>query len=130
MRGRGLEVQLRASELQSQLVSAQLNVLKMQLQPHFLFNTLNGISTLILDNRNGIANRAVIALAEFLRYTLEQDPMKRVTLAHDAHVLALVHRLEHGIALTTGGGERTSDVGEEADRHIGCATLELRARVA
>ena len=74
------EIALRASTLAQQ---AQLRMLRYQLNPHFLFNTLNGISTLILDNRNGVANRAVNALAEFLRYTLEQDPMKRVTLAQE-----------------------------------------------
>jgi sensor histidine kinase YesM len=58
-------------------------MLRYQLNPHFLFNTLNGISTLILDQRNSAANRAVGALAEFLRYTLDQDPMKRVTLAQE-----------------------------------------------
>lgn len=41
-----LKYELRASELQSQLMSAQLNALKMQLQPHFLFNTLNAITVL------------------------------------------------------------------------------------
>jgi two-component system, LytTR family, sensor kinase len=69
-------------------------MLRYQLNPHFLFNTLNGISTLILDNRNGIANRAVTALADFLRYTLEQDPMKRVTLAHEMDAINLYLEIE------------------------------------
>ena len=60
---------------------AQLKMLRYQLNPHFLFNTLNAISTLILDNQNRTANRAVMRLSEFLRYTLDQDPMKRVRCA-------------------------------------------------
>jgi len=85
------EIALRASTLAQQ---AQLKMLRYQLNPHFLFNTLNGISTLILDNRNGIANRAVTALADFLRYTLEQDPMKRVTLAQEMDAINLYLEIE------------------------------------
>ena len=85
------EIALRASALAQQ---AQLKMLRYQLNPHFLFNTLNGISTLILDNRNNIANRAVTALAEFLRYTLEQDPMKRVTLAQELDAINLYLEIE------------------------------------
>jgi hypothetical protein len=55
-------------------------MLRYQLNPHFLFNTLNAISTLVLDGQNRTANLAVSRLSEFLRYTLDQDPMKKVTL--------------------------------------------------
>jgi two-component system, LytTR family, sensor kinase len=68
---------------------AQLKMLRYQLNPHFLFNTLNAISTLILDNQNRTANHAVMRLAEFLRYTLDQDPMKRVTLRQEIEALDL-----------------------------------------
>jgi two-component system, LytTR family, sensor kinase len=68
---------------------AQLKMLRYQLNPHFLFNTLNAISTLILDNQNRTANRAVMRLSEFLRYTLDQDPMKRVTLRQEMEALDL-----------------------------------------
>ena len=44
---------------------AQLKMLRYQLNPHFLFNTLNAISTLILDNQNRLANHAVTRLSEF-----------------------------------------------------------------
>ena len=47
-----LRFELQASELQSQLMSAQLNVLKMQLQPHFLFNTLNAITVLVRQQKS------------------------------------------------------------------------------
>jgi LytS/YehU family sensor histidine kinase len=68
---------------------AQLKMLRYQLNPHFLFNTLNAISTLILDNQNRKANHAVTRLSEFLRYTLDQDPMKKVTLRQELDALEL-----------------------------------------
>jgi two-component system, LytTR family, sensor kinase len=68
---------------------AQLKMLRYQLNPHFLFNTLNAISTLILDNENRLANHAVTRLSEFLRYTLDQDPMKKVTLRQELEALEL-----------------------------------------
>jgi len=68
---------------------AQLKMLRYQLNPHFLFNTLNAISTLILDNQNKKANQAVTRLSEFLRYTLDQDPMKKVTLRQEIEALDL-----------------------------------------
>jgi two-component system, LytTR family, sensor kinase len=68
---------------------AQLKMLRYQLNPHFLFNTLNAISTLILDNQNRKANHAVTRLSEFLRYTLDQDPMKKVTLRQEIEALNL-----------------------------------------
>lgn len=68
---------------------AQLKMLRYQLNPHFLFNTLNAISTLILDNQNRKANHAVARLSEFLRYTLDQDPMKKLTLRQEIEALDL-----------------------------------------
>ena len=69
-------------------------MLRYQLNPHFLFNTLNAISTLILDNRNATANSAVTGLSEFLRYTLDQDPMKKVTVAQEVEALNLYLNIE------------------------------------
>jgi signal transduction histidine kinase len=68
---------------------AQLKMLRYQLNPHFLFNTLNAISTLILDNENRTANQTVLRLSEFLRYTLDQDPMKKVTLRQEIEAMNL-----------------------------------------
>jgi two-component system LytT family sensor kinase len=80
------EAALKAAALAQE---AQLKMLRYQLNPHFLFNTLNAISTLILDNQNRTANHAVTRLAEFLRYTLDQDPMKKVTLRQELEVLEM-----------------------------------------
>lgn len=94
------EAALRASALAQE---AQLKMLRYQLNPHFLFNTLNAISTLILDNRNTTANSAVTGLSEFLRYTLDQDPMKKVTVAQEVDALNLylnIEKMRFGARLT------------------------------
>ena len=73
---------------------AQLKMLRYQLNPHFLFNTLNAISTLILDRQNDVANLAVTRLSDFLRYSLDNDPMKRVTLRGELEALDLYLEIE------------------------------------
>ena len=73
---------------------AQLKMLRYQLNPHFLFNTLNAISTLILDGANETANLAVSRLSDFLRYTLDNDPMKRVTLGSELGAIDLYLGIE------------------------------------
>lgn len=73
---------------------AQLKMLRYQLNPHFLFNTLNAISTLILDGANETANKAVSRLSDFLRYTLDNDPMSRVTLGSELAALDLYLEIE------------------------------------
>ncbi len=73
---------------------AQVKMLRYQLNPHFLFNTLNAISTLILDGQAKVANQAVGRLSDFLRLTLDQDPMKKVTLRHELDALNLYLGIE------------------------------------
>ena len=73
---------------------AQLKMLRYQLNPHFLFNTLNAISTLILDGANATANRAVSRLSDFLRYTLDNDPMSQVTLGSELGAIDLYLEIE------------------------------------
>ena len=85
------EATLRQSALAQE---AQLKMLRYQLNPHFLFNTLNAISTLVLDGQNRTANLAVSRLSEFLRYTLDQDPMKKVTLRQELDALNLYLGIE------------------------------------
>ena len=69
--------------LENQATQAQLAMLRYQLNPHFLFNTLNAISTLILDGRRDTANGMVGSLSAFLRYSLDSDPVQRVSLAQE-----------------------------------------------
>jgi len=85
------ESMLKASALAQE---AQVKMLRYQLNPHFLFNTLNAISTLILDGQGKIANQAVGRLSDFLRLTLDQDPMKKVTLRHELDALNLYLGIE------------------------------------
>lgn len=59
---------------------AQLAALRFQLNPHFLFNTLNAISSLIVTRRNDEAEQMTMKLSEFLRFSLEADPDAEVTL--------------------------------------------------
>jgi two-component sensor histidine kinase len=73
---------------------AQLKMLRYQLNPHFLFNTLNAISTLILDRDNPTANRMVQSLSAFLRHSLDSDPMQRVTLRQELDALTLYLDIE------------------------------------
>lgn len=73
---------------------AQLKMLRYQLNPHFLFNTLNAISTLILDGANDTANKSVSRLSDFLRYTLDNDPLSRVTLGSELDALDLYLEIE------------------------------------
>src|ERR671938_873200 len=83
------ERELRASQLESQLAQAQLQALKMQLHPHFLFNTLNGIAGLVRDNRNKAAVEMIAGLSDLLRYTLDGAGRQEVTLREELEFLEL-----------------------------------------
>jgi two-component system, LytTR family, sensor kinase len=76
------ERELRATQLQAQLIQAQLKVLKMQLHPHFLFNTLNAISALIYQDVE-LADRMIARLGELLRATLENADRQEVPLREE-----------------------------------------------
>jgi two-component system LytT family sensor kinase len=80
------EKELLASQLETQLVQAQLQSLKIQLQPHFLFNTLNAISVLIEENPNA-ANVMLVQLSDLLRMTLEHAETQEVPLSREIEFL-------------------------------------------
>jgi two-component system, LytTR family, sensor kinase len=69
----------RSMQLQSDLVQSQLDVLKAQLQPHFLFNTLNSISVLTRENPK-LADKTIHLLSDLLRYSLKHARQQFVTL--------------------------------------------------
>lgn len=73
---------------------AQLKMLRYQLNPHFLFNTLNAISTLILEQNTALANTMVTRLSRFLRYSLDNDPMQKVSVAQEMDALRLYLDIE------------------------------------
>lgn len=87
---------MRESALKSAAMAheAQLKMLRYQLNPHFLFNTLNAISTLILEKDNELANRMVTRLSSFLRYSLDNDPMQKITLQQELAALQLYLDIE------------------------------------
>jgi signal transduction histidine kinase len=90
-----LEDQIRLRErLESQASSAQLAMLRYQLNPHFLFNTLNSISTLVLLKQTERANAMLARLSSFLRYTLANEPTANVTLAQEVETLKLYLEIE------------------------------------
>lgn len=62
---------------------AQLKALHYQINPHFLFNTLNAISTLVLESRQAQAEGMLMHLSAFLRYSLERNPTDTVSLAEE-----------------------------------------------
>lgn len=73
------ERELRASQLETRLAQAQLKALKSQLQPHFLFNTLHSISTLMLTNVQA-ADTMLVRLSDLLRMSLENNTVQETTL--------------------------------------------------
>ncbi|MFS0735712.1 sensor histidine kinase [Sphingomonas sp. 1P06PA] len=80
--------------LETQASSAQLAMLRYQLNPHFLFNTLNSISTLVLLKQTDRANVMLSRLSSFLRYTLANEPTAQVTVAQEVETLKLYLEIE------------------------------------
>ena len=89
-----LRLELRASELQSQLVQAQLGVLKMQLQPHFLFNTLNAIMVLVRQQKSKEAEQTLAHLSDLLRCVLEDVEAQEVPLRRELEYLQIYLSIE------------------------------------
>ncbi|MDB5706851.1 MAG: histidine kinase [Sphingomonas bacterium] len=80
--------------LENTASSAQLAMLRYQLNPHFLFNTLNSISTLVLLKQTERANAMLSRLSSFLRYTLANEPTAHVTIAQEVETLKLYLEIE------------------------------------
>ncbi|MDQ1522523.1 MAG: two-component system, LytTR family, sensor kinase [Pyrinomonadaceae bacterium] len=85
--------EVKASELRAQLAQAQLRALKMQLHPHFLFNTLNSISALLHRDAEA-ADQMVARLGDFLRLTLENSGDQEVTLEQELAFLRCYLEIE------------------------------------
>jgi two-component system, LytTR family, sensor kinase len=78
--------ELRSAELSAQLAQAELQTLRMQLHPHFLFNTLNSIATLIHKDPDA-ADRMTARLSDLLRLTLENVGIQEAPLAQELEFL-------------------------------------------
>jgi two-component system, LytTR family, sensor kinase len=87
-----VEREVRASELQSQLLQSQLTALQMQLRPHFLFNALNSVSGLVRAGERQETLQVVAGLAELLRAMLRTEGTQEVPLRQE---LELVERYLH-----------------------------------
>jgi len=85
--------QARARELERQLAVSRLEALRMQLHPHFLFNSLHTITSLIGD-QPGTARRMVVALGDFLRLTLKDGKGPVRSLAEELEFTDLYMRIE------------------------------------
>ena len=84
----------RLERLEAQATAAQLAMLRYQLNPHFLFNTLNSISTLVLLKQTEPANAMLTRLSSFLRHTLLAQPTGKVTLDQEIQTLKLYLGIE------------------------------------
>src|SRR5437016_3099274 len=85
--------ELTQSSLKTQLAQAQLRALKMQLHPHFLFNTLHSISSLVLEDPPK-ANSMIAQLGDFLRLTLENSNQQLVSLKEETEFLRCYLEIE------------------------------------
>src|SRR5215472_13229397 len=85
--------ELAQSSLKAQLAQAQLRALKMQLHPHFLFNTLHSISSLVLEDPPK-ANSMIARLGDFLRLTVENSEQQLVTLKEETEFLRCYLEIE------------------------------------
>jgi signal transduction histidine kinase len=88
------EQSVRMVNMAAQANSAQLEMLRYQLNPHFLFNTLNSISTLVLLKQTERANAMLSRLASFLRYSLVGEREGLATVAQEAEALKLYLDIE------------------------------------
>jgi sensor histidine kinase YesM len=85
--------ELRSAQLEGKLAKAQLSMLKMQLQPHFLFNTLNAVSALTRDHPEA-AEDMLVRLSDLLRRTLDNDAEQEVPLRAELEFLGQYLEIE------------------------------------
>ena len=83
------EREVLATKLEAQLAQAQLDSLRMQLHPHFLFNTLNSIVGLVRDNKNQTAVSMLVGLSDLLRHTLDHSARQEVELREELAFIKL-----------------------------------------
>jgi sensor histidine kinase YesM len=89
-----LRLELQSSQLQSQLVQAHLSALKMQIQPHFLFNTLNAIMVLVRQQKGREAEEMLSRLSDLLRCVLDDVNTQEVPLRRELEYVQLYLSIE------------------------------------
>ena len=87
------ERRVKTAQLETQLTRAQLHLMKMQLQPHFLFNTLNAISELVYEAPEA-ADRMITRLGDLLRLSLDNSGAQEVTLKQELEFLGAYIEIE------------------------------------
>lgn len=88
------EEQDRAARLTEEIHAAQLQALHSQINPHFLFNSLNSVSSLIMDRKTELAEEMVTKLAQFLRLGLAADPKGKIPLSDEIALQRLYLEIE------------------------------------
>ena len=83
------EREVHTANLEAALAGARLQALELQLQPHFLFNTLNAISSLVRAGKSQEAVVMIAGLSDLLRYTLDHAGQQSVTLEEESAMLRL-----------------------------------------
>jgi two-component system, LytTR family, sensor kinase len=81
------EREVRTAQLETSLAEARLHALELQIQPHFLFNTLNAVSALVRTGQPGQAVGMIAGLSDLLRYALDRAGNQRVTVEEEAEML-------------------------------------------
>jgi hypothetical protein len=80
------ERELQLARTSALVTEAQNKMLRYQINPHFMFNTLSALSTLILERRTQAADAIVVNLARFLRTSLERTPQDRIALSEELSI--------------------------------------------
>jgi two-component system, LytTR family, sensor kinase len=86
LQAHAVELQAHAAQLQAQLAEARLAVLRNQLNPHFLFNTLNAVSALVARDPKGV-RRMIARLSDLLRYALDGSQEQEIPLRDELKLL-------------------------------------------
>lgn len=86
--------QFKRLDAEAEARNAQIKMLRYQLNPHFLFNTLNTISALVKFRETDKAHRMITQLGHFLRYSLDSNPAAMLSLAQEVEALMLYLDIE------------------------------------
>jgi two-component system, LytTR family, sensor kinase len=86
--------QMEASQLNEQLAKAQLSALRQQIEPHFLFNSLNSIAALVREGANDRAVDMLVRLSDLLRYSLQTTHRQQVELGEELEVVGKYLEIE------------------------------------
>jgi len=133
MRERFQRESLRAARLESKLVEAELKALKHQLNPHFLFNTMNTIAVLVRENRNDDAVQLIARLSSLLRMSLDNTRIQTVTLRQELDFLTRYLEIQAArfgdkLSRPSPGSSRSSPASPAAASNWRCATTAPASR--